>query len=231
MPATEHIDETCQSPDAHPARPGRRRVGVLVLPCSEAVADNADGVAREFAMARSEVPQRGVETKSPRRRCCGGPARARSPPRSNRVVEGRAGCASHRDPRTVRAHRRRRHGPRLRRRRRRGLGGGVGAQPGDPLTQDPGHLHLAESDVPADLFLGEVVLESQPEDPSLARSENRDRAFHGCPLLGSGESLARASDGVAECGGLVVAIAPGGIERGSEATMAGVQRFQALPHR
>jgi hypothetical protein len=44
------------------------------------------------------------------------------------------------------------------------------AQAGDRLAQDARDLHLADADALADLGLGEVVLEAQPNDGSLARS-------------------------------------------------------------
>ena len=48
------------------------------------------------------------------------------------------------------------------------LGRGVSAQLGDRLAQDSRDLHLAQSQVLADLRLGEVGTEAQRNDASLA---------------------------------------------------------------
>ena len=102
------------------------------------------------------------------------------------------------------------------------------AQPPDRLAQHARDLHLADPDDLADLGLGEVRLEAQPDHVALALRQRAHEIREQRPLLGAVVAVLGAADRVAERrAGLLVAARPRGVER---RRAVGRRRLHRLEH-
>src|SRR3954468_15206919 len=81
------------------------------------------------------------------------------------------------------------------------------AQAVDRLADDARHVHLADADALADLGLGEILREAQPQDLALALVEHPHQALDGRRVLGDGEPRILDPVGRAEAVTLLVLLA------------------------
>src|SRR3954447_18605260 len=112
-------------------------------------------------------------------------------------------------------------------RRSGGLGAGALAHALDALTQHARDLHLADADVLADLLLGEVALEAQAHDQTVARREDAHHPAQLRAVLGPAEGVLRGANTLADRAGLVVGAAHRGVER---VGVVGERRRPRLDH-
>src|SRR5918998_6479209 len=65
---------------------------------------------------------------------------------------------------------------------------GLLAQPRDRLADDPRDVHLGDADAGADLRLGQVLGEAQPQHLALSLREHGHEPVHGGGVLGEAEA-------------------------------------------
>src|SRR3954453_12213988 len=77
----------------------------------------------------------------------------------------------------------------------------------DRLADDARHVHLADADAVADLRLGEILGEAEPQHLAFALAEHPHQALDGRRVLGHGEAGILDSVGRAEAVALLVLLA------------------------
>ncbi len=105
--------------------------------------------------------------------------------------------------------------------------GGDGAQPLQGAADEPGDLHLADPEHEADLRLGQILFEAQPQDLAVARGQAAAELLGQHPLVGTIKARVQLAEAVAERARLV-ALIDRGVERGTVLGASGLEPLEDL---
>src|SRR3954466_7558327 len=106
---------------------------------------------------------------------------------------------------------------------------GGGAQPGQRLADQARDLHLRDADALADLRLGHVLDEPQPQHLALAGADRLHEAVERGAVLGEAEARVDVADGISErVAGVVVAAGSRRVERGGAVRPGRLERLEHL---
>src|SRR5512135_1372724 len=104
---------------------------------------------------------------------------------------------------------------------------GARAQTRERLTYETGDLHLGDADALADLRLGEILRETQPQHRALTLGDARHQRLQGGAFLSTVVALIWRSDRLGHAFCLFIARGAGNVERGGA---VGAHRLERLQH-